>query len=123
VPGRARNPQQFTEAKLNKSLISLPAAALATALSLGLAAPAEARIVCRNGSQLVAGNYIATPYCQDELVASVARGYGMKASASRVRNNPNYKREVCRFVGHDIRISEYCLDESPSFSPGGGGGR
>lgn len=71
-------------------------------------------IKCQGGAQLVAGSYIATPYCQDELLAQVARSYGMKAPADRIRHNPNYKREVCRFVGHDIRVYEYCSNERPS---------
>lgn len=80
-----------------------------------LAAPhsADARIVCRNDSQLVAGSYISTPYCQDAYIARVAREYGMKASAARVRDNPNYKREVCRLIGNDIRVSEFCMNENP----------
>ena len=77
--------------------------------------PGEAGgIVCRDGSQLVAGSYISTPYCKDELLAQVARGYGMKAPADKIRYNPNFKREVCRFVGHDIRVQDNCLNESPS---------
>ena len=90
------------------ALAALPLAALAV-----VAAPAQARIVCKDGFQAVGGNLIATPYCQDALLAQVAREYGMSASPARVRNNPNYKREVCRFVGHDIRVSEHCLQENP----------
>lgn len=82
---------------------------------LGFPSAADARIVCVDGFQKVGGNLIATPYCQDALLAKVAREYGMGASAARIRNNPNYKREVCRFVGNDIRVSEYCLQEAPSF--------
>ncbi len=44
----------------------------------------------------------------------------MRASADRIRYNPNYKREVCRFVGNDIRVSEHCLNERPSIRSGGG---
>lgn len=78
-------------------------------------APAHAKIVCRDGYQTVGGSQIATPYCQDELLARVARDHGMKASSARIRDNPNYKREVCRFVGHDIRVSQHCQNETPSF--------
>lgn len=84
-------------------------------LLLAALSPAEARIVCNDGYQKVGGNFIATPYCQDALLAKVARDHGMGASAARIRDNPNYKREVCRFVGNDIRISEYCMQEVPSF--------
>lgn len=81
----------------------------------------EARIKCRNGAQFVDGNYLVTPYCQDKLLAQVAREYGMRVSDGRIRNNPNFKREVCRLVGQDIRISEHCLNERPSIRSGGGG--
>ena len=39
---------------------------------LAAAAPAEAKIVCVKGYQIVNGSPIATPYCQDTLVAQVA---------------------------------------------------
>lgn len=75
-----------------------------------LAAPAEAKIKCRDGYQIVNGGPIVTPYCQDNLVAQVARQHGLKVSDAAVRNNPNTKREVCRFVGRDIRIYQACID-------------
>jgi hypothetical protein len=77
-------------------------------------APASAHgIVCHDGAQLVAGSYISTPYCQDLLLAAVAREYGVKASAESIRANPNIKRDVCRFVGRDIRASEACGTFNP----------
>lgn len=72
---------------------------------------------CDEGYQNVSGNSISTPYCQDAYLAEVARTYGMKVSANAVRNNPNLKSEVCRFVGHDNRVRDNCLNEqgvSPS---------
>lgn len=86
---------------------SLAALALATTAAV---APAEARIACRQGFQIVNGSPIATPYCQDELVAQVAREHGMKVSAYAIRENPNFKRNVCQFVGRDIRIYQACID-------------
>jgi len=94
-----------------------------TALSVGaaLATPAAARIKCENGFQRVQGNLIATPYCQDEYLAQVARQYGFKASAARIRNDPNYKKELCRFVFNDIRVQTTCLNAGvPEFFGGGG---
>src|SRR5690349_10828145 len=73
---------------------------------------AEAAIKCKNGYQIVNGSEIATPYCQDNLVAQVARQYGFKASEAEVRNNPNYKRELCRFVGRDNRLTTACVNEN-----------
>ncbi len=34
----------------------------------------------------------------------------MKISDETVRNNPSAKDEVCRWVGSDIRIQNYCAD-------------
>jgi hypothetical protein len=81
------------------------------ALGAGAAfAPAAAAIKCENGFQRVQGNLIATPYCQDDYLAQVAREYGFKASAAKIRNNPNYKKDLCRFVFNDIRVQTTCMD-------------
>lgn len=85
-------------------------AVAATVAMAGLADPAAARIICKDGYQLVNGSLIATPYCQDALVGSVAREYGVKVSDSEVMNNPNLKRNVCQFVGRDIRLATACVD-------------
>lgn len=74
------------------------------------AGPADARIRCVEGNQIVNGSPIATPYCQDELVAQVAREYGMRVSGAAIRNNPNFKRNVCQFVGQDNRVHIACID-------------
>lgn len=84
--------------------LSLPLVALAWPQ------PVEARIRCNNGFQIVNGSPIATPYCQDELVAVVAREHGMRVSAREIRNNPNVKRNVCQFVGRDNRLTIACVD-------------
>jgi hypothetical protein len=90
-------------------------ASLAAAAAIPLVAiatiPAEAKITCNKGMQLVNGSYISTPYCQDALVAHVARQHGMKVSDSAIRANPNLKRAACRLVYADIRVSEACTLE------------
>lgn len=68
----------------------------------------EAKIICRNGYQVVHGKELATPYCTDAYIAQVAREHGFKASAERVRNNPSFRNELCRWVGSDVRIREDC---------------
>lgn len=88
------------------------AALLVPLLAMPAAAPAHARIVCQGDYQLVQGNLISTPYCADNYVAKVARQYGFKVTDAAIRNNPNTKREVCRFIGHDIRVSQYCNNEA-----------
>ncbi|WP_244466787.1 MULTISPECIES: hypothetical protein [Filomicrobium] len=76
-------------------------------------ATADARIECRNGSQLVGGNWISTPYCEDQRVAEVAAEYGMRVSADAIRKNPNVKKEVCRLIGQDIRVDMACQTVLP----------
>ena len=87
---------------------------LATAAVLASTLTAEAAIQCRNGAQLVSGSYIITPYCQDKLLAQVARQYGSRVSFAEIRDNPNTKRHVCRLVGRDIRVFENCITVSPN---------
>ncbi len=87
-------------------------AALIVGTSLATSAlPAMAKIACtRDGFQIVQGNLLATPYCQDQLLARVAREYGLRVSDAEVRNNPNSKRRICRFVGRDIRVQPTCAE-------------
>lgn len=73
-----------------------------------------ASIACVGGYQRVGSNLISTPYCQDALLAHVAKGYGMRVSAAEVRDNFNRKTEVCRLVGHDNRVREACLNDPVS---------
>jgi hypothetical protein len=64
--------------------------------------PAIARIVCRDGFQVVNGREISTPNCNDNYLAAVARQYGVKATDEEVRNNPSLKDRICRLAGSDI---------------------
>jgi hypothetical protein len=101
----ASHPQAGARAGTLAGLLALPLLVLA-----GGAGPAEARIRCVDGNQIVNGVPLATPYCQDELVAQVARERGIKVSAAAIRQNPNLKRNVCQHVGRDNRIYIACID-------------
>lgn len=83
---------------------------LATAVAATIIATPASAIKCVKGYQRVQGNLLATPYCQDQYLAQVAREYGIRASASKIRNNPNFKKEVCRTVFTDIRVQTTCLN-------------
>lgn len=96
---------------------SLTLVAAATAIFLS-SATAEAKIVCREGFQVVNGQEISTPYCNDGLIAQVAREYGVKVSEETVRNSPSSRNEVCRFVGSDIRVQHYCNDSGKGSDSG-----
>lgn len=97
-------------AKKRLGAMSLAAAGLAVTM----AQPASARIECSNGFQRVDGAMLSTPYCRDNLVAAVAREYGVDAPDAKIRNNPNFKRHVCRLIGQDIRIKESCDEVNPT---------
>ncbi len=95
------------------------ASSVATLAAVVLFASPAAAIKCVKGAQLIQGNMMATPYCQDDYLAQVAREYGFKASAAKIRNNPNYKKELCQFVFNDIRVQSTCLDAGvPEFFGG-----
>ena len=87
---------------------------VAAAATIFLSSAAEAKIVCREGFQVVNGQEISTPYCNDGLIAQVAREHGVKVSEETVRNSPSTRSEVCRFVGSDIRIQHYCDNNGKS---------
>lgn len=90
--------------------------AMAAVLYAGLAPAADARIICREGYQVVQGNEISTPYCEHNYLAQVARQHGIRVTDAEVRNNPNRFSEICRFIGHDIRVSNTCANENSSRS-------
>lgn len=90
------------------ALLAVIALAIST-FATGVTSPAEAKIRCANGFQILKnGSRLATPYCQDDLLARVAREYGHRVSSAKIRSNPNTKRYVCRFVGQDIRVQQTC---------------
>jgi len=94
--------------------------AVVAAAVLAAPVPASAAIQCRDGSQLIKGNWMATPYCQDKLLAEVANARGFKTTFAAIRNNPNHKKELCRFLYTDIRVQMTCADAGvPEYFGGG----
>jgi hypothetical protein len=97
------------------------AATLALCAAAWAASTPAAAISCQNGYQRVQGQLLATPYCQDQYLAQIARGRGFKTSAAAIRNNPQHKKEVCRYMFSDIRVQQTCLDAGvPEFFGGAG---
>jgi hypothetical protein len=83
---------------------------VAALAALAAASPAAAEIKCQDGAQLIQGNWLATPYCQDKLLFEVANARGFKTSFAAIRENPNHKKELCRSLFTDIRVQMTCLD-------------
>jgi hypothetical protein len=80
----------------------------ALAALLCLAMPVSAEIRCDGSFQIVGGQSIVTPWCEDDNLARVARAYGAKATAQAIRQNPNLKQQLCRFIGYDLRVRDAC---------------
>jgi hypothetical protein len=87
---------------------ALVAAAFCAGLA-GAVTPAAAAINCEGNFQVQKGGQrIATPYCEDGNLAAVAREYGTRTTAEEMRNNPNEKERICRFMGDDNRVRDTC---------------
>lgn len=81
---------------------------------LGLASPVDAKVVCRDGFQQgQGGNWISTPYCNDEHLADIGRRHGMKVSGAQLRSDWGRKEDVCRLVGAMPTARDYCPEQSP----------
>ena len=95
--------------------------ALAALVAVGVVTngvgPADARIVCDKGFRILNGQRLGTPYCQDFYLATVAHEFGFKVPAREILNNPNKKREVCQFIGWDIRVQHICHSVLPRRGP------
>jgi len=105
-----------------RAVVGFPKASIGATLLVAVmaGAPARAAIKCQDGSQLIQGNWMATPYCQDKLLAEVALSRGFKTTFAEIRNNPNHKKELCRFLYTDIRVQMTCLDAGvPEYFGGG----
>ena len=68
----------------------------------------QAKIHCKGIYQTNSIGTFASPYCEDNYLAKIARSYGMRVSNRQIRQNANKKEAVCRFIGHDIRVSDIC---------------
>jgi hypothetical protein len=99
---------------MHRQLFGGIATAAAAALwALSLASPAAARIECRGNFQVSKYGLIATPYCEEEQIARVARSYGEKVSGAEVRNNPLKKVYLCQVYGYDTRLKGSCAGYAP----------
>ena len=86
-------------------------------LSAALIQPAAARIVCDGEFQITKYGPLATPYCGDQVIASVAHSYGWRDSAAQVGSNPLAKVYICQTLGTDWRLQGPCA----GYVPHGGG--
>jgi len=105
---------------MNRILVAcLAGCAVTMLMAVAVPDPAAARIECRGNFQITKYGPIATPYCEEEQIAFVARSYGSKVTGSQVRNNPLTKVYLCQTLGYDSRLKGSCAGYSPdSYAPG-----
>ena len=101
---------------MTHNLKTKTANAAIAALAVGIGSMAfvssASAIQCKGRYQVVSGNMLSTPFCEDNYLARIARSYGVRVSNRQIRFNPNKKEEVCRLVRHDNRVSGICNDYS-----------
>lgn len=83
---------------------------IATALGAFVltASSAQANIRCNGSYQIVNGSEIATPYCQDENLARLARRSGIDVTGNQIRQNLGKKLTVCRVIGKQMSARSAC---------------
>jgi len=75
---------------------ALPILLMGLALS---ASPVDAAIFCDGSFQIVRGEPVSTPYCQDEALAAFARKNGARTSGDEIRRSSDLKRQSCVAAG------------------------
>jgi len=97
-----------------RALVSFPIVAV---LSVSVSSSVLARIVCHDQFQVIEGHEIATPYCQDDNLARVARENGRNVSAAEVRNNSALRNQLCKTLGDDISVRTTCTGTRTGSTP------
>jgi hypothetical protein len=87
--------------------------AIIALVAISAASPAAARIECRGNFQVTKYGLIATPYCEEENIARVARSYGMNVSGAQVRRDALTKVYLCQIIGNDNRLKGACGAYAP----------
>jgi hypothetical protein len=86
----------------------IPAALALAALAGSAAQAGHVRIACDGAFQVVHGQFLATPYCESQNLASVARTYGMRVTADAIRYSHSTKASICQAIGYDNRVRSAC---------------
>ncbi|MGH6831705.1 MAG: hypothetical protein ACRECM_01575 [Methyloceanibacter sp.] len=99
---------------MHRHLLSGTATLAVTALlAIAATSPAAARIECRGNFQVTKYGLIATPYCEEEQIAHVARSYGMRVTGAEVHKNPLKKVYLCQTIVSDSRLKGSCAGYGP----------
>jgi hypothetical protein len=87
--------------------------AVTALLAIAMTSAAAARIECRGNFQITKCGPIATPYCEEEQIARVARSYGIRVTGTEVHRNPLKKVYLCQTIGSDSRLKGSCAGYGP----------
>jgi len=82
-------------------------------LAMAAPEPAAARIECRGDFQSTKYGPIATPFCEEEQIAFVARSFGSNVTGAQVHNDPLTKVYLCQTIGWDWRLKGSCAGYGP----------
>ena len=60
-------------------------------------------VQCKGNFQVTKYGLIATPYCEEQQIAAVARSYGVRVTDEEMRRDPLNKVKLCYRFGGDVR--------------------
>ena len=91
-----------------------------TALTIPVAEAGRYKLQCEGPYQIVNGDRLATPICQNRYIARVARKYGYRVTGRQLGRNANKKVLICTNLAHDTRIRHNCgaYAITPNVGPG-----
>ncbi len=115
--GLNKGSSELPRSNIGLACVLLCGIGIVVAAFVAISQSVEAKPVCKDGYRIRKGELLSTPYCQDVYLAQVAREYGTRVSARTIMNNPNKKREICQFIGQDIRVKHICELVIPSSGP------
>ena len=95
------------EMQMSRRLVQAVLAASAFAM-FGGAGTADAKFRCSEGFQQNSSGEFASPFCETEYLAQVARSYGDHVTANQIRASFSLELQVCRLIGNDNRVSHIC---------------
>ena len=78
-----------------------------------------ARAQCQGNFKVTKYGLVATPYCEEQQIANVARSYGCKVTGAQVRKDALKKVYMCQILGHDVRLKGSCAGYGPDAYSGG----
>jgi hypothetical protein len=74
------------------------------ALSLLRCSAAEAAIECRDEYQVLDGQLMSTPYCNDVHLTNLANKQGANVTLDAIRRDPGTRDAACRLVGTGLDV-------------------